>query len=322
MILEVNELNVKFEIEGIKHTALNDINFTLNKRESLGFVGESGCGKSTLAYSLISLLEDNGSIENGEIKIDGIDIVKAKDKTIRQIRWRDIAIVFQNAMTALNPVEKIGKQIINALMLHEKISKKNAIKRAEELFEKVGISSERLMQYPHEFSGGMKQRAMIALALICYPKILLADEPTTALDVVAQKQVLQLLKQLQDEFDLTLIMISHDISSIAETCEKVAVMYGGEIMEIGKTNEVFLNSKHPYTQALVRSFPSIHQEIEELKQIPGYPPSLEELPKGCPFVSRCAYAQKICEIEKPKMKEFEHQSVKCHFAGKVGIENE
>lgn len=322
MVLEVNDLHVQFEIDGKHYTALNDINFSLDKRESLGFVGESGCGKSTLAYSLIRLLEENGSIKGGEIKVNGTDIVKANDKTVRQIRWKDIAIVFQNAMTALNPVEKIGRQIVNALMIHENISKQKAIKRAEKLFEKVGISSERLMQYPHEFSGGMKQRAMIALALICYPKILLADEPTTALDVVAQKQVLQLLKQLQNDFDLTLIMISHDISSIAETCEKVAVMYGGEIMEIGDTKEVFLNGKHPYTKALVQSFPSIHQEIEELKQIPGYPPSLEELPIGCPFAPRCSFAQDICKNEKPKMKKFEHQIVKCHFAGQIDDEHE
>lgn len=315
MVIKVNNLTVEYKIGHNYFEAVHDVNFSLNKRESLGFVGESGCGKSTLAYALLNLLEENGRISNGEIIINNKDLVKSTDKEIRSIRWSEISMIFQNAMTALNPVEKIGIQIINALMQHEKVSKKRAIERAKELFNKVGISPSRLMEYPHEFSGGMKQRAVIALALICYPKILLADEPTTALDVVAQRQVLELLLQLKEEFGLTLIMISHDISVVAEACEKVAVMYGGEIMEIGPTDKVFKNSNHPYTKSLINSFPSLYHEISELEQIPGYPPSLEDLPKGCPFSLRCSYAKEICSSKKPEMRTVnDGKLVKCHFA--------
>lgn len=315
MVIDVKNLSVEYKIGDNYLKAVHDINFTLNKKESLGFVGESGCGKSTLAYALLNLLEENGRISNGEIIIDNKDLVKSTDKEIRSIRWKEISMIFQNAMTALNPVEKIGVQIINALMQHEKVSKKQAIERAKDIFNKVGISPSRLMEYPHEFSGGMKQRAVIALALICYPKILLADEPTTALDVVAQRQVLELLLQLKEEFDLTLIMISHDISVVAEACEKVAVMYGGEIMEMGPTDKVFKDSNHPYTKALINSFPSLYHEISELEQIPGYPPSLEDLPKGCPFAPRCSYAKNICFSEKPSMRTVNDEKlVKCHFA--------
>lgn len=315
MVIDVKNLSIEYKIGNNYLEAVHDVNFSLGKKESLGLVGESGCGKSTLAYALLNLLEENGRISNGEININGKDLVSATNKEIRNIRWKEIAMIFQNAMTALNPVEKIGVQIINALQQHEKVSKKQAIERAKEIFNKVGISPQRLMEYPHEFSGGMKQRAVIALALICYPNILLADEPTTALDVVAQRQVLELLVQLKEEFNLTLIMISHDISVVAEACEKVAVMYGGEIMEIGDTEDVFKNSNHPYTESLINSFPSLYQEISELEQIPGYPPSLGDLPKGCPFATRCLYAQKVCFSEKPAMRKVNNDKlVKCHFA--------
>ncbi|WP_077357478.1 ABC transporter ATP-binding protein [Virgibacillus halodenitrificans] len=315
MVIDVRNLSIEYKIGNDYLEAVHDISFSLTKKESLGFVGESGCGKSTLAYALLNLLEENGRISNGEIIINEKDIVSATNKEIRDIRWKEIAMIFQNAMTALNPVEKIGVQITNALLLHEKISRKQAIERAKDIFNKVGISPSRLMEYPHEFSGGMKQRAVIALALICYPNILLADEPTTALDVVAQRQVLELLVQLKEEFNLTLIMISHDISVVAEACEKVAVMYGGEIMELGNTEDVFKSSNHPYTKSLINSFPSLYQEISELEQIPGYPPSLEDLPKGCPFATRCAYAQEVCFSEKPAMRRVNNDKlVKCHFA--------
>lgn len=315
MIIDVKNLSVEYKIGKKYLKAVHDVNFSLNKKESLGFVGESGCGKSTLAYALLNLLEKNGRIRDGKIIINNKDLVHSTDKEIRSTRWKEISIIFQNAMTALNPVEKIGIQIINALMEHEKVSKKQAIERAKDIFNKVGISPSRLMEYPHEFSGGMKQRAVIALALICYPNILIADEPTTALDVVAQRQVLELLLQLQEEFDLTLIMISHDISVVAEACENVAVMYGGEIMEMGTTDDVFKQSNHPYTKLLINSFPSLYHEVAELEQIPGYPPSLEDLPKGCPFAPRCSYAKDICFSEKPAMREVrENKLVKCHFA--------
>lgn len=322
MVINVKDLTVEYKIDGKYFKAVQDINFSLKRRESLGFVGESGCGKSTLANALLNLLESNGRISSGEISINNQNLVKASDKKIRSIRWKEISMIFQNAMTALNPVEKIGVQIINALMEHEKVSKKEAIERAREIFSKVGISPDRLMEYPHEFSGGMKQRAVIALSLICYPDILLADEPTTALDVVAQRQVLELLVQLQEEFNLTLIMISHDISVVSEACEKVAVMYGGEIMEIGSTEDVFKESNHPYTRSLINSFPSLYQEVSELEQIPGYPPGLEDLPKGCPFAPRCTYAEEMCFSEKPLMRNVNNKLVKCHFAEELDFDKE
>lgn len=323
MVLEVKDLTVQFRVGKDTLTAVNGVSFKLGEQESLGLVGESGCGKSTTAYALMKLLEKNGQIVNGEIVINGKNIVKAPDKIVRTIRWKEISMIFQNAMTALNPVQKIGDQIVNALLQHENLSRAKAIERAKSLFERVGISSSRLMQYPHEFSGGMKQRAVIALALICYPKILLADEPTTALDVVAQRQVIELLVSLRKELNLSMVLISHDISAVAEACEKVAVMYGGEIMEIGPTKDVFLRSNHPYTKALVGSFPSLHKPISKLTQIPGYPPNLADLPKGCPFASRCTYAQDICFSEKPSLRPVRlNKLAKCHFAEELDFNKE
>lgn len=315
MIIEVKDLTVQFQVGKDTFTAVNNINFKLDEQDSLGLVGESGCGKSTTAYALMNLLEKNGRISNGEILINGVDLVTASDEEVRKIRWKEISMIFQNAMTALNPVQKIGNQIVNALIEHENISRSEAIERASYLFEKVGVSPSRLMQYPHEFSGGMKQRAVIALALICYPKILLADEPTTALDVVAQRQVIELLTSLKKELNLSMILISHDISAVAEACEKIAVMYGGEIMEIGPTKDVLIRNNHPYTNALVGSFPSLHKPISKLTQIPGNPPNLADMPKGCVFSSRCIYTEEICFSEKSNMRPVRNNKLcKCHFA--------
>lgn len=315
MILEVKDLSVQFKVGKDIYTAVNKVSFNLGEQDSLGLVGESGCGKSTTAYALMNLLEKNGRISNGQVLINGMDLVTAPDSEVRKIRWKEISMIFQNAMTALNPVQKIGDQIINALMEHEDISRDKALERAEYLFEKVGLSPSRLMQYPHEYSGGMKQRAVIALALICFPKIILADEPTTALDVVAQRQVIELLVSLKKELNLSMILISHDISAVAEACEKIAVMYGGEIMEIGPTKDVFIRSNHPYTNALVGSFPSLHKPISKLTQISGSPPNLADMPVGCTFAPRCRYAQEICFAQKPPMRSVRlNKLCKCHFA--------
>lgn len=320
MIIDVQELTVRFKVNGKYLTAVNNISFSLGERESLGLVGESGCGKSTTAFALMNLLEKNGEISNGKVLINNNDIVNSSIEKINRIRWKEISMIFQNAMTALNPVQKIGNQIINALQEHENITREDALKRAEYIFEKVGISKERLMQYPHEYSGGMKQRAVIALALICFPKVLLADEPTTALDVVAQRQVIELLISLKEELNLTMILISHDISAVSEACEKIAVMYGGEIVELGKTKDVLIRSNHPYTHALVSSFPSLHKPITKLYQIPGSPPNIAELPKGCVFSARCKYVQDICWNLKPELKELTNNKLcKCHFAGSLDL---
>ncbi len=315
MLLEVKDLSVQFQAGKKVLTAVNRVSFSLGEQESLGLVGESGCGKSTTAYALMNLLPRNGRISGGQVLINGVDLASADDKTVRATRWRDIAMVFQNAMTAMNPVQKIGNQIVNALLEHENLPRAQAIERAEYIFEKVGLAPSRLMQYPHEFSGGMKQRAVLALALICHPKILLADEPTTALDVVAQRQVLELLVSLQEEFHLSLVLISHDISAVAEACKQIAVMYGGQIMEMGPTKAVFLENNHPYTHALVGAFPSLHKPLSKLTQISGSPPNLAEMPAGCPFAPRCPYAQEICRRENPPLRTVRLGKLcRCHFA--------
>jgi len=315
MLLEVKNLSVQFSAGKKQLTAVNDVSFSLGEQDSLGLVGESGCGKSTTAFALMRLLASNGKISGGQVLLNGVDLVPATDDYIRDIRWKDMAIIFQNAMTAMNPVQKIGDQIVNALRQHENVTRAEAIERAEFIFEKVGISKSRLMQYPHEFSGGMKQRAVIALALICNPKILIADEPTTALDVVAQRQVLELLGSLQKDFNISIIMISHDISAVAEACENIAVMYGGQIMEIGKSKDVLIRNNHPYTHALVGSFPSLHKPLSNLTQIPGSTPNLADMPKGCPFAPRCAYAQPICFEQRPEMRPVRLGKLcRCHFA--------
>ena len=315
MLLEVKELSVQFRLEKQTLTAVNKVSFSLDRKESIGIVGESGCGKSTTAYALMNLLPANGKISGGQVLVNGVDMTSANTQLIRKTRWKDIAMVFQNAMTALNPVQKIGVQIINALKEHEDVSDAEARERAEYIFQMVGISPKRLMQYPHEFSGGMKQRTVIALALICRPKVLLADEPTTALDVVAQRQVLELLISLQDKFALSLALISHDISVVVEVCKTIAVMYGGEILEIGPARDVLIHCNHPYTHALVGSFPSLHRPIKSLTQISGSPPNLLELRDTCPFEPRCVYAQTICRAEPPPLRQVRSSKMcRCHFA--------
>ena len=315
MLLEVKNLSVDFKVGRQTLRAVNNVSFSLGERDSLGLVGESGCGKSTTAFALMRLLARNGRISSGQILVDGVDLVTQPDDYIRKVRWKDISIIFQNAMTALDPVKKIGDQIVSALQLHQNVTRAEAIERAEYIFERVGVSKSRLMQYPHEFSGGMKQRAVIALALICNPRILIADEPTTALDVVAQRQVINLLSGLQDEFNISIIMISHDISTMAEACRNIAVMYGGEIMEMGASRDVLIQNNHPYTHALVGSFPSLHKPLSTLTQIPGGTPNLTDMPAGCPFSPRCAFATDLCAREKPDMRSVRlNKLCKCHYA--------
>lgn len=323
MLMEVRDLCVTFQTARGKLHAVNHLSFTLDRGESLGFVGESGCGKSTLMLAVMQLLANNGAITEGSIVINGKNMVGAPYDMIRTTRWKDISIAFQNVMTALNPVQKIGVQIINALKEHEQISDEKASQRAENIFRQVGLAPSRLMQYPHEFSGGMKQRAVLALALICYPKILIADEPTTALDVIAQRQVLDLLVDLKNELGVALIMISHDISSVSLVCKKTAVMYAGQIMEYGPTRDVLIHSRHPYTNALVRSFPSLYRPLRQLKTIGGTPPNLLEQKEQCPFAPRCEYAEHICHLQNPALRELlDGRYCRCHFAGQLNFNQE
>jgi len=283
--------------------AVSGVSFALDEGEALGLAGESGCGKTTTALALMRLLPYNGRIISGSIVFRGRDLVKASDMRIRKVRWKDISIIFQGAMNSLNPVRNIGQQIAEPIILHEKVEEDAAMDRVGELLELVGINRERRRDFPHEFSGGMRQRVMIAMALACNPKLVIADEPVTALDVMIQAQILELLERLRKELHLSMILISHDLSVMAETCEKVAIMYGGKMMEVGKTVDVFTDPKHPYTQGLVAAFPDIRGQRTMPASIPGDVPSLINPPTGCVFHPRCKFAFDRCIAAEPALAE-------------------
>ena len=283
--------------------AAENVSFEIGPGEALGVVGESGCGKTTVALSILKILPRGGRIRKGKILFEGKDLVPLTNSEMRKIRWKGISIVFQGAMNAMNPVFKVGDQIVEAIRLHEKdVSRTDARTRAEALFEMVGVESSRLDNYPHEFSGGMRQRALIAMALACNPKLLIADEPGTALDVIVQAQVLRLLRDLKEKLGLSMMMISHDLSIVAEVCEKVAVMYAGHLVEYGQIDAVFKEPLHPYTQGLLSAFPTIKGERKKMMSIPGQPPDLLSPPPGCPFNPRCPYVMDICKTEFPELK--------------------
>ncbi len=283
--------------------AAEEVSFEIEKGQALGLVGESGCGKTTVAMSILKILPPGGRIRKGKIIFDGKDLVPLSVTEMRKIRWKGISIVFQGAMNALNPVFKVGDQIVEAIRIHEpNVSKSDAKRRTEALLEMVGVESTRVNNYPHEFSGGMRQRALIAMALAANPKVLLADEPGTALDVIVQAQVLQLMRALKEKLGLAMLMISHDLSIVAEVCEKVAIMYAGRIVEYGDIEAIFKEPLHPYTQGLMGAFPSIKGERKKLVSIPGQPPDLLNPPTGCRFNPRCPYAMDICKEQDPVLK--------------------
>lgn len=299
-VLEVKNLKTYFyTLKGVVK-AVDNVSFELMSGESLGIAGESGCGKSTLAYSLIRLVPPPGKIVEGGIIFKGKNVLELGDEDFRkEIRWKGISMIFQGAMNALNPVYTIGDQIAEVFMLHQGYTKREALNAAAEIIQLVGIDPKRLKSYPHELSGGMKQRVVIAMALALNPPIVIADEPTTALDVVVQAQIMNLLKRLKKELGTSIILISHDLSLIAELADKIAIMYGGKIVEYGSSDFIYNNPQHPYTQGLLGSIPRLRGEIKDLTWIPGFPPDLANPPPGCRFAPRCKFVMEKCKEEPP-----------------------
>ncbi len=301
-LLEIKDENLSFFTPAGEVKALNGVSFSMNEGEVLGIVGESGSGKSVTAYSIMGLTAYPGKLIGGTIYFNGHQIEKMSEKEMRKIRGNEVSIIFQDPMTSLNPVYTIGNQITEVIRLHTGKSKKEAYDRAKELLELVGINepTKRLKQYPHELSGGMRQRVMIAIALACEPKLLIADEPTTALDVTIQAQILELMQELRQKLGMSIIMITHDLGVVASMCERIAVMYAGHIVEYGTADEIFYEPKHEYTKGLINSIPKLSaQEIERLVPIEGQPVDLLNPPAGCPFAPRCANCMKICLREMP-----------------------
>jgi oligopeptide/dipeptide ABC transporter ATP-binding protein len=313
-LLEVRDLKTHFRLERGWVRAVDGVSFRLEDGEALGLAGESGCGKTTTALSLVRLLPANGRIKGGSVELFGIDLVPKSENALRRYRWREISIVFQGAMNALNPVRRVRDQIAEPIEVRLGKTQTASRLRAAELLELVGIPKRRGMAYPHELSGGMRQRAMIAMALACDPAIVIGDEPTTALDVMVQAQILQLLEQLRRDLGLSLILITHDLSVIAETCDRVLVMYAGRVAEEGPVNRVFTAPRHPYTQKLLSSFPNIRADRRTLDVIPGQPPDLRDPPPGCRFAPRCPFVMDVCrEVVPPEVLFTDGVRVACHL---------
>lgn len=301
-LLKVENLKTSFFTQFGEVQAVGGVSFDLAHGEVLGIVGESGCGKSVTMMSIMKLLDDNGKVKEGTVNFEGKDITKLSEDAMCKVRGNDIAMIFQDPMTSLNPLMTIGNQLMEPLRLHKGMSKDEAYKKSLELLSLVGIPSpkDRMKQYPHEFSGGMRQRVMIAMALSCNPKLLIADEPTTALDVTIQAQILEIMKDIKNKLNTSVILITHDLGVVADICDKINVMYGGLIIEKGSTRDIFYNSKHPYTWGLLQSVPNPNTLTKKrLKPIDGQPPDLFKPPVGCPFYARCKYAMKICENRRP-----------------------
>jgi len=314
-LLEVEGLRTYFLTRKGEVKAVDGVSFNVAEGEAFGLAGESGCGKTTTALSIMRLVPPPGKIVDGKIIFDGKDLVQISENEMRDIRWKKISIVFQGAMNALNPVLTVGDQIAEAILAHENVTKDEAWRRVEYLLGLVGIGSERARDYPHQFSGGMRQRVMIAMALACNPKLVIADEPITALDVIVQRQVLTTIKDLQKKLNLSMILITHDLSVIAQTCDRVAIMYAGKIVEQADVTSIFQRPIHPYTKALIRSFPSIRGSKRSLTSIPGAPPNLLNPPTGCRFHPRCPCSTPICRKEEPMLIEVEKgHLVACHLA--------
>lgn len=295
-LLKIENLAVQYETEGGTVCAVNGIDLRLGHKEAIGLVGETGAGKTTTALAILRLVPDPpGRICGGTIELDGHNILSMEEKRLEEMRGKDVSMIFQDPMTALNPVFTVGEQIAESIRIHEGVSAKKAMERAKEMLEIVGIPGTRAGDYPHQLSGGMKQRVVIAIALACHAKLLIADEPTTALDVTIQAQVLELIKEYRETYHTSMILITHDLGIVADVCDKVAVMYAGHIVEQGSLKDVFNDTKHPYTEGLFNSLPNILERRAKLTPIPGMVPDPTKLPPGCVFAPRCAYATEACQ---------------------------
>lgn len=301
-ILEIKDLVVQYHTDDGIVEAINGLNLTLEKGQTLGLVGETGAGKTTLAKSIMGLIpKPPGKIMSGSIEFDSSELLTLSEQKMRFVRGKKISMIFQDPMTSLNPVMAVGDQISEVIQNHENLSKSEANVKAGEMLELVGIPAERINEYPHQFSGGMKQRVIIAIALSCNPELLIADEPTTALDVTIQAQVLNMMKKLKRQFDMSMLLITHDLGVVAQTCDHVAIMYAGEIIEYGNLREIFKHPKHPYTIGLFGSIPNLTENVDRLNPVKGEIPNPTELPIGCNFNTRCEHATKECKERKPKM---------------------
>ncbi|GAA6294962.1 ABC transporter ATP-binding protein [Enterocloster asparagiformis] len=314
-LLEIRNLTVHYVVDKEVVEAVNEISLTVEEGDTIGLVGETGAGKTTTALSIMGLVPNPpGKVVSGEILLNGEDLLKKSNKEMRKIRGKDLAMIFQDPMTSLNPVMTVGDQITEVIQLHEKISKTEAQKKACAMLELVGITGERYGEYPHQFSGGMKQRVIIAIALACNPKLLIADEPTTALDVTIQAQVLDLMRSLKETYGTAMILITHDLGVVAEVCDQVAIMYAGEIVEKGTLEDIYNSPRHPYTVGLFQSIPDLDVESERLNIIPGMMPDPANLPEGCNFCDRCSHADGRCVKPPPAVKVSDTHEVRCWLA--------
>ena len=321
-LLEIKDLTIHYCMHNRTVRAVNRVSLDIRKGETLGLVGETGAGKTTISLGILRLLQEPpAKIVEGSILYGGQDILKLSDHELRKIRGNKISMIFQDPMTALNPIDTVGEQIMEGIQLHEKLSKKDAYRKACETLEMVGIPAERYHDYPHQFSGGMKQRIIIAMALVCRPELLLADEPTTALDVTIQAQVLDMITRIREELGTSMLLITHDLGVIADMCDRVAVIYAGQIVESGTTEQIFNETSHPYTVGLFGAIPTLDMKQDRLVPIDGLMPDPANLPAGCKFCPRCKRKMAVCETQEPELTELGsgHQ-VRCHlFAGKEGV---
>lgn len=325
ILMDVKGLTTYFYTEFGIVKAVENVSFHIKKGEFFGLVGESGCGKTVTALSCMKLVRFPGIIESGEVQFNGVDLLKLKDKKLRKIRGADISMIFQDPLSSLNPVFTVGEQIAEVIRLHEGVKKDVAKERAIQMMKEVGIplARERIDDYPHQFSGGMRQRVMIGRSLSCNPSLLIADEPTTALDVTIQAQILEIIRNLQEKFGMSVLLITHNLGIIAENCQRVAVMYGGYIVEMASVRTIFKDPRHPYTQALMAAIPRLDLTVDHLHTLPGSVPDLIDPPTGCRFHPRCSYAREKCKNEVPPLESWtsEH-NVACHFHKEINASKE